>query len=76
MSYLQYMRSDEWAEVKHSVFKRDDWKCQYCGSGAETVHHIVFDKWQNGGIDNVESICFQCLDDKYMALEDQEDNNV
>lgn len=46
---------------RRGVFVRDDWRCVYCGSGAETIDHVV--PRSKGGThtwDNVVAACAPC----------------
>ena len=49
------------ALTRRSVFARDDWTCQYCGSSAENVDHVV--PKSRGGEhiwENVVAACRRC----------------
>nr|BFF24230.1 hypothetical protein GCM10025732_21950 [Glycomyces mayteni] len=46
---------------RRGVFTRDDWRCVYCGSSAETIDHVV--PRSRGGThtwDNVVAACAPC----------------
>lgn len=46
---------------RRAVFARDNWKCQYCGTAAETVDHVV--PRSRGGShswENVVAACRKC----------------
>ena len=54
-----YLKSDAWRRKRYVVLKRDDWKCQYCGSRATQVHHERY-LWNNLGKEPIKwlvSIC-------------------
>jgi hypothetical protein len=34
-----YLKSDAWQRKRYVVFKRDNWRCVYCGAPATQVHH-------------------------------------
>lgn len=34
-----YLKSDEWQRKRYVVFRRDNWRCVYCGAPATEVHH-------------------------------------
>jgi 5-methylcytosine-specific restriction endonuclease McrA len=47
--------------TRRAVFARDDWTCQYCGSGAENLDHVV--PRSRGGShiwENVVAACRRC----------------
>lgn len=60
--YREYLKSDAWKRKRYVVFKRDNWKCQYCGAKATEVHHLKYAKYQIGKepIDWLVSICSPC----------------
>ena len=60
--YAEYLKSDEWQRKRYVVFKRDNWKCQYCGAKATEVHHLKYAKYQIGKepIKWLVSVCRPC----------------
>jgi 5-methylcytosine-specific restriction endonuclease McrA len=47
--------------TRRAVFARDDWRCQYCGSAAENLDHVI--PKSRGGThtwDNVVAACRRC----------------
>lgn len=62
-----YLKSDAWQRKRHVVFKRDNWRCVYCGSRATQVHHKRYAKYNIGKepIEWLESICKPCHDKKH-----------
>lgn len=55
--------ANEWAELRRSVFERDDFTCTYCGErgGRLECDHIV--PHSRGGSDNLSNLttaCFAC----------------
>ena len=41
---FEYMRSPEWKEIKDSLFKLKDYKCEVCGSTSHlAAHHVDYD---------------------------------
>ncbi len=62
-----YLKSDDWKRKRYVVFKRDNWKCVYCGDGATQVHHKRYAK-KNIGKEPIKwlvSICKSCHDKKH-----------
>jgi 5-methylcytosine-specific restriction endonuclease McrA len=57
-----YLKSNAWKRKRYVVFKRDNWKCVYCGSKAQQVHHKRYAKINIGKepIDWLESVCEAC----------------
>lgn len=62
-----YLKSDEWKRKRYVVFKRDNWRCVYCGGRATQVHHKKYAKYRIGKepIDWLVSICKTCHDKKH-----------
>jgi 5-methylcytosine-specific restriction endonuclease McrA len=62
-----YLKSDEWQRKRYVVFKRDNWRCVYCGSRATQVHHKKYAKYNIGKepIEWLVSICKPCHDKKH-----------
>jgi|SRR5690554_2176552 5-methylcytosine-specific restriction endonuclease McrA len=62
-----YLKSDEWQRKRYVVFKRDNWRCVYCGERATEVHHKRYAK-RNIGKEPIEwlvSICKTCHERKH-----------
>lgn len=57
-----YLKSEEWQRKRYVVFKRDNWKCVFCGAAATEVHHKRYAKRNIGKepIDWLVSICKPC----------------
>lgn len=57
-----YLKSDEWQRKRYVVFKRDNWRCVYCGGRATQVHHTRYAKYNIGKepIDWLASVCKSC----------------
>ena len=60
--YRSYLQSDNWKRKRYVVFKRDNWKCVYCGARATEVHHLKYAKYNIGKepIDWLVSVCQDC----------------
>ena len=59
-----YLKSDEWQRKRYVVFKRDNWRCVYCGERATEVHHKRYAK-RNIGKEPIKwlvSVCKPCHD--------------
>lgn len=57
-----YLNSEEWKRKRYVVFKRDNWRCVFCGSKATQVHHKKYAKNNIGKepIDWLVSVCKSC----------------
>jgi 5-methylcytosine-specific restriction endonuclease McrA len=57
-----YLKSDEWQRKRYVVFKRDKWRCVYCGGRATQVHHERYAKYNIGKepIEWLVSVCKSC----------------
>lgn len=62
-----YLKSDEWQRKRYFVFKRDNWRCVYCGGRATQVHHKRYAKYNIGKepIEWLVSICKPCHDKQH-----------
>ena len=63
----EYLKSDEWQRKRYVVFKRDNWRCVYCGAPATQIHHKKYAR-KNIGKEPIEwlvSICKPCHDAKH-----------
>ena len=62
-----YLKSDEWQRKRYVVFKRDNWRCLYCGGRATQVHHKRYAKYNIGKepIQWLVSVCKSCHDKQH-----------
>lgn len=62
-----YLKSDEWERKRYVVFKRDSWRCVYCGTRATQVHHKKYAKYNIGKepIEWLVSVCKTCHDKQH-----------
>lgn len=62
-----YLKSDEWQRKRYVVFKRDNWRCVYCGGRATQVHHKRYAKYNIGKepIEWLVSVCKSCHDKQH-----------
>lgn len=60
--YHDYLKSDAWQRKRYVVFKRDNWRCVYCGKHATEVHHKKYAKYNIGKepIKWLVSVCKDC----------------
>lgn len=57
-----YYCSEEWQRTRQRILQRDDHLCQACGSAAECVHHIVYDRLGAENDLDLISLCHSCHD--------------
>lgn len=62
-----YLKSDEWKRKRYVVFKRDNWRCVYCGAPATQVHHKKYARKHIGKepIDWLVSVCNACHESQH-----------
>ncbi len=62
-----YLKSDDRKRKRYVVFKRDNWKCVYCGALATQVHHKRYAKKNIGKepITWLVSVCKTCHDKQH-----------
>ena len=63
--YHQYLKSDEWREIRAKVLKRNNGLCCYCNrKPSKIVHHIIYDVYNLGKEDehsaNLMPVCSSC----------------
>lgn len=63
--YREYLRSDEFKEIKEIVFKRSDNKCELCGDTAKDPHHLRYPNWSKVDRDQapynyILALCHKC----------------
>ncbi|MBI3719239.1 MAG: hypothetical protein HY252_11695 [Sphingobacteriales bacterium] len=59
-----YLKSEAWQRKRYVVFKRDKWRCVFCGKPATQVHHKRYAK-RNIGKEPIHwlvSVCNDCHD--------------
>ena len=59
------LRSEEYADLRDAVLRRDDWRCQFCGSKVSLqVHHQQFrSRSGEDKPDNLITLCASCHTD-------------
>lgn len=62
LSYQEYLKSDEWAELRLQILERDSNQCVACGFSARDVHHRSYDKHTMSGerLFKLVSLCSDC----------------
>lgn len=60
MSYADKLKDPRWQRKRLEVFRAADWKCEYCGDGANTlhVHHLKYtgEPWE-APMEDLECLC-------------------
>lgn len=65
VTYVDYIKSDEWKNKRQLVLKRDNYTCQICGKKAEQVHHLSYAHRENEYLFELVSLCEQCHIEHY-----------
>ena len=62
-----YLKREDWQRKRHIVFKRDNWRCVFCGEKATQVHHKRYSKYNIGKepIEWLVSVCKSCHDKQH-----------
>ena len=61
-----YLQSEAWQRKRYVVFKRDNYKCVYCGAKATQIHHLKYAK--NIGREPIQwlvSVCHSCHESRH-----------
>lgn len=56
-------RGEDWNIIKHEIYKRDDYTCQYCGKINIKIfcHHIIpYRETKDNNFDNLITLCQSC----------------
>jgi len=62
-NYRQYLRSDQWNNVRLTTIQRDHFKCTRCGSSRKLqVHHKTYVNvfFESDHLDDLETLCKYC----------------
>ena len=63
--YYEYIKSDQWYELREQILKRDNYICQICGGKAEEVHHLTYKNFKNEYQFELVSLCKRCHKEVY-----------
>lgn len=60
--YKVYLNSDHWKKIRASALRRDEYKCQMCGTAKNLeVHHVRYDSLgTDEEINDVITLCDDC----------------
>ncbi len=59
--YLDYLQSNEWAQIRIDLFELRGKKCERCGSKKRiSVHHLSYDNIFNEEPEDLEILCDKC----------------
>jgi len=59
--YKLYLQSDEWAERRLRILRRDNYTCRICSSTTNLhVHHLTYDRKYNESDYDLITICKDC----------------
>ena len=68
--HSDYIKSNEWQQLREAALLRDNYTCIYCNGCAQAfagvtlnVHHAKYpDVWKDDNVDNLETVCSYCHD--------------
>ena len=62
LSYVDYLSSELWAEIRNAILVRDDGRCRVCKNRASVVHHIDYSEETMRGdlFDGLVAVCHGC----------------
>ena len=64
-SYQEYLRSQEWRELREQALGRDGGRCMDCGAYATEVHHRFYPRHiGETELDHLISLCRSCHSDR------------
>ena len=62
-NYSEYLKSDEWKELKNKCLEKYGNVCSFCGiNKGIQVHHTTYDRknWSNQKVNNLYPVCERC----------------
>lgn len=63
MDYQDFLKSEEWGQLRDAALARAGYLCEYCKDVAEHVHHLRYPKiGQNHSLDMLVAVCARCHD--------------
>lgn len=63
MKYSDYLKTDEWDELRRRTKERDGYRCILCNSSEQLqVHHRTYERVGSESIDDLSTICDPCHD--------------
>ena len=79
LSYKEYMEAPEWKALRSQAIRRDDGKCQNCGTQSHlNVHHHTYPgtpgsgQWHLDCLDNLTTLCETCHEEEHNRLRAEE----
>jgi hypothetical protein len=61
ITYLRYLRSPEWKELRRKVLERDSYRCQvWLSHEATEVHHRTYERFGHEDMADLISLCRAC----------------
>lgn len=62
--YRRYLRSPHWLALRHTVLRRDGFKCTLCGSGlhleVDHLSYITYNRTGKSQAEECRTLCRQC----------------
>jgi 5-methylcytosine-specific restriction endonuclease McrA len=61
-TYIDYLKTDHWHQLRRFVLERDRYTCQRCGASNRVlhVHHLVYRGWYNELASDLVTLCALC----------------
>lgn len=75
--YKTYIESKEWQDIRKRIFRRDNYKCQICGSCYNLqVHHITYENMGQEKDADLVTLCEKChIEDIHKDKSKSNNNN-
>lgn len=59
--YQDYLKSEQWKDLRAQVYQRAQSKCELCGRTAAAIHHIKYPKnYSEDSLGNLVAVCKRC----------------
>lgn len=61
-NHSEYLKSDNWDELRKQVLKRDNYMCTICGASdcKLDVHHKTYKRHENERLSDLTTLCATC----------------
>lgn len=63
-SYVEYLSTPKWQEIRFRAFERDDYVCQDCGTAVSLssghAHHLTYDRLGDELLEDIQTLCRYC----------------
>jgi len=63
MMYQDYLKSNEWKNLRMQALTKRGFTCEFCGEDARIVHHVRYPKdFSDDSLKNLVVVCKRCHD--------------